>query len=410
MDAARLNILAAELRRTLLHEMEQTGRSDDHTLLTGIDERIEVLARTEFLSLKERMQLRTMLINGFRKLDVLQELIDDKTVSEIMINGPEQIFVERNGRMLRWDKTFESAEKLEDIIQQVVSRINRRVNTAAPIADARLSDGSRVHIVLPPVALNGPVLTIRKFPEPIDMERLIAYRTISRQAADHLRVLVASGYNIFISGGTSSGKSTFLNALSEFIPKEERVVTIEDAAELNIRHIANLVRLETRNANAEGTGAVSMSALIKASLRMRTDRIIVGEVRGGEAADMLAAMNTGHDGSLSTGHGNSTRDMLNRLEAMVLMAAPLPLAAIQAQIASAIDIIIHLGRLPDKSRKVLEISELGAYENGKAIVRPLFCYNPASNQLEKKGTLKRTEKLRLRGARLPEGGAQANGI
>lgn len=394
--------LQQRLRSAILKKMENRGQLEDHVLEQLIDEEIAETARVQLLPLQERIRLRTALFNGFRKLDALQELIDDQKISEIMINGPRQIFVEREGRISLWKKQFETEEKLEDIIQQIVSQMNRSVNTASPIADARLPDGSRVHIVLPPVALNGPILTIRKFPERIDMERMIANRTISRQAADYLKVLVAAGYNLFISGGTSSGKSTFLNALSEYIPREERVITIEDAAELNIRHIANLVRLETRNANAEGGGEISMSALIKASLRMRPDRIIVGEVRGREAADMLAAMNTGHDGSLSTGHSNSTRDMLNRLEAMVLMGANLPLPAIQAQIASAIDIMVHLGRLPDKSRKVLEISELGAYSNGKAELRTLFQYQPETGRLEQTGRLARLEKLRLKGLRLPE--------
>lgn len=394
--------LEETLRASILKRVEAAGQMDDKVLAQLIDEQIAEAARFCFLPLQERIRLRTALFNGFRRLDALQELIDDPKITEIMINGPKQIFVEREGKISLWKKQFETEEKLEDIIQQIVSRINRSVNTASPIADARLPDGSRVHIVLPPVALNGPILTIRKFSERMDMEHMIANRTISRQAADYLKVLVAAGYNLFISGGTSSGKSTFLNALSDYIPQDERVITIEDAAELNIRHIANLVRLETRNANTEGSGEISMSALIKASLRMRPDRIIVGEVRGGEAADMLAAMNTGHDGSLSTGHGNSTGDMLNRLESMVLMGAELPLAAIQAQIASAIDVIIHLGRLPDKSRKILEISELGAYSHGKPELRTLFQYQPETRQLERKGSLARLEKLRLKGLRLPE--------
>lgn len=286
-----------------------------------------------------------------------------------MVNGAGRIFVEKHGRMELWDRRFEAVEQLEDIIQQIVSRVNRVVNVSSPIVDARLEDGSRVHVVLPPVALDGPAVTIRKFPEPITMEKLLKYGALTQEAAEFLRWLVEARYNIFISGGTSSGKTTFLNALSAFIPRGERVITIEDSAELQIVHVPNLVRLETRNANTEGEGEVTMSQLIRAALRMRPDRIIVGEVRGKETLDMLQAMNTGHDGSLSTGHGNSARDMLSRLETMVLMAAELPLEAIRQQISSAVDVMVHLGRLRDGSRKVLSISEIGGWENGNIQLR-----------------------------------------
>ena len=280
------------------------------------------------------------------------------------------------------------------MIQQIVSKINRGVNVSRPIADARLvEDGSRVHIVLPPIALEGPVVTIRKFPEPITIERLIHYGSLTEEAAEFLGMLVRSGYNIFISGGTGSGKTTFLNALSSYIPETERVITIEDSAELQITHVPNLVRLETRNANTEGEGEITISQLIKASLRMNPSRIIVGEVRGAEALDMLQAMNTGHPGSLSTGHGNSPQDMLSRLEVMVLMGAELPLDAIRSQIASALDIMVHLGRLKDGSRKVLSIVEIGGYKNGKVEQKPLFVYDREEKRLKKTGELKAREKL-----------------
>ena len=305
--------------------------------------------------------------------------------------------MEKHGRMELWDRRFEAVEQLEDIIQQIVSRVNRVVNVSSPIVDARLEDGSRVHVVLPPVALDGPAVTIRKFPEPITMEKLLKYGALTQEAAEFLRRLVEARYNIFISGGTSSGKTTFLNALSAFIPRGERVITIEDSAELQIVHVPNLVRLETRNANTEGEGEVTMSQLIRAALRMRPDRIIVGEVRGKETLDMLQAMNTGHDGSLSTGHGNSARDMLSRLETMVLMAAELPLEAIRQQISSAVDVMVHLGRLRDGSRKVLSISEIGGWENGNIQLRDLFFYSREKGRLEKTGEIENREKLAAAG-------------
>jgi len=308
-----------------------------------------------------------------RRLDVLQPLIDDKSITEIMINGPDSIFIERDGRVSKLNVKFESRRKLEDVIQTIVSRVNRTVNEASPIVDARLPDGSRVNVVLPPIALNGPVVTIRKFPEkPMTIEQLIKYGSITEEVAEVLERLVKAKYNIFICGGTGSGKTTFLNALSNFIPKDERIVTIEDSAELQITGVENIVRLETRNANTEGKGEITIRDLIRTSLRMRPERIIVGEVRGKEALDMLQAMNTGHDGSLSTGHANSTKDMLSRLETMVLSGAEMPLEAIRQQIASAIDIIIHLGRLRDKSRRTLEITEVVEYKNGQIVLNPLY--------------------------------------
>lgn len=313
--------------------------------------------------------------NQMRRLDVIEPFINDREVTEIMINGPDKIFIEKNGRIIKTDVRFESRERLEDIIQAIVGKVNRSVNEAEPIVDARLEDGSRVNVVLPPVALNGPIVTIRKFPEkPMTIDDLVRYGSITEEAAEFLDKLVKSRYNIFICGGTSSGKTSFLNALSRLIPPDERIVTIEDSAELQLSSVENLVRLETRNANTEGKGEIRMNALIKAALRMRPERIIVGEVRGEEALDMLQAMNTGHDGSMSTGHANSTKDMLSRLETMVLMAAPLPLDAIRRQIASALDIIIFLSRIRDRSRRTMEISEVLDCKNGEIGLNPLFLF------------------------------------
>ena len=353
-----------ELRRRLGQELEGRRQMEDEELSELIDAMIQQAGETLYLPLAERVKLREELYNSFKKLDILQELVDNPQITEIMVNGEQSVFVEKGGAICRWNRSFETREQLEDLIQQIVSRVNRTVNAASPIADARLEDGSRVHVVLPPVALDGPVLTIRKFPEPITMERLISLGSVTETAAGFLKKLVKSGYNLFISGGTGSGKTTFLNALSEFIPEEERLITIEDSAELQITHVPNLVRLETRAANHEGSREITIRDLIRASLRMRPDRILVGEVRGAEALEMLQSMNTGHSGSISTGHANSSRDMLLRLETMVLMGADLPLAAIRSQIASAIDIFIHLGRLRDRSRKVLEIEEVTGIEEG----------------------------------------------
>ena len=387
----------SRLREAVMRELGSDTELGDDRLVSTIDRVLDSVSAEYSLGLRDKLELRSRLFNSFRRLDVLQELLDDRTVTEIMINSSTEIFIEKNNTIRRWELSFENSERLEDIIQQIVSRINRRVNTSHPIADARLPDGSRVHIVLPPIALKGPTVTIRKFPEPIEMERMIGSGTISREAAELLRELVRSGYNIFISGGTSSGKSTFLNALSAYIPADERVITIEDSAELKIRHVRNLVSLETRDANSEGDGEINMSMLIKASLRMRPDRIIVGEVRGAEALDMLSAMNTGHDGSLSTGHANSTEDMLTRLESMVLMAVELPLPAIKKQIAAGLDIMVHLQRLRDHSRRVTEISEIIGYEEGEIKLSRLFEYNQDRRQLVRVGELAHREKLELKG-------------
>ncbi len=387
-----------EIREAVLSGMEREGFFSDEELKERIDRELYERSGSVKLNLAGKLALKKRLYNSMKRLDVLQELIEDKNITEIMINSHREIFVEKNNRMERWKQEIESEEKLEDIIQQIVSRINRRVNTSSPIADARLPDGSRVHIVLPPVAIKGPTITIRKFPEPIEMDKMIRYQTISAEAAGFMKELVEAGYNIFISGGTSSGKSTFLNALSGFIPSDERVITIEDSAELKIRHIPNLVSLETRDANTEGEGEISMTALIKASLRMRPDRIIVGEVRGAEAFDMLSAMNTGHDGSLSTGHANSTADMLTRLESMVLQAAELPLSAIKSQIAAGLDIMVHLARMPDKSRRVVEISEVDGVCDGEIRLNKIFEYDPIQKRLKCCGELIHREKLIMSGS------------
>lgn len=390
------SLLRTEVLAALGNGAEMT--SDD--IYRVIDSVMENRAKKQYMTLSEKLRLRDQLFNSFRKFDILQELLDDERITEIMINGPSDVFIERSGRIEKWGGKFESSEKLENIIQQIVSRINRRVNTSNPIVDARLPDGSRVHVVLPPVALNGPVMTIRKFPESMTMEKLIAYGSITREAAEFLSVLIKARYNIFVSGGTSSGKTTLLNALSNYIPSDERIITIEDSAELQITHIPNIVRMETRDANTEGKGKIDMSMLIKASLRMRPDRIIVGEVRDRSAADMLAAFDTGHDGSLSTGHANSAGDMLTRLESMVLMGMDIPLEAIRQQIASAVDILVHLERMPDKSRKVTEISEVRGYVDGKIIIGELFRFDAVKNILVKRGRLEDRRKLQKSGLQI----------
>ncbi|XCP85453.1 CpaF family protein [Roseburia hominis] len=380
---------AEQLHEQILARMDMSHEMKDEELLNLIHQLLEEKSREEFIPLKEKAALGKELFNSFRKLDILQELIEDETITEIMINGTSCIFIEKGGRIYQSDKRFLSRGKLEDVVQQMVADCNRIVNEASPIVDARLADGSRVNVVLPPVAIDGPIVTIRKFPPGrITLKTLIQLQAISREAADYLVRLVQAGYNIFISGGTGSGKTTFLNALSDYIPKEERVITIEDNAELQIRTLPNLVRLEARNANVEGIGEISIRDLIRTALRMRPDRIIVGEVRGKEAIDMLQAFNTGHDGSLCTGHSNSPRDMLSRLETMVLMGMDLPLPAIQRQIASGIDIMVHIGRLRDKSRKILEIMEVLGYEEGEIQLKTLFSFQEAKET--KDGRIKGT--------------------
>lgn len=361
-----------EIHDLLMEQLDVSRELSDEEILEVIDDLILNQSGKTVFSLKEKVELRQELFCSVRKLDVLQELIEDESVTEIMVNGPDAIFVERAGKLTRWNKTFTSKEKLEDVIQQIVAGSNRIVNEASPIVDARLPDGSRVNVVLYPVALNGPIVTIRKFPkENITMEQLVQWEAVGPELVPFLKRLMEAKYNIFISGGTGSGKTTFLNALSDFIPKDERIITIEDNAELRIKNVPNLVRLEARNANVEGTGEISIRDLIKSALRMRPTRIIVGEVRGSEAIDMLQSLNTGHCGA-SSGHSNSPEDMLSRLETMVLMGMDIPLTAIQRQIASAIDIIIHLGRLRDRSRKLLQIVEVLGYEDGKIQLQTLY--------------------------------------
>ncbi len=394
-----LRPLKEELRAQILPKIDLTRDVEDEEIDEIIEELILSRSREGFLSLEERLSLRQELFDSIRKKGIIQPLIDDPEVTEIMVNGTGPIFIERAGALYEWDKRFENEAALSDVIQQIAAQSNRVVNEGSPIVDARLENGSRVNVVMNPVALNGPILTIRRFPDKaITMEDLISFGAITPEGADFLKKLVISGYNIFISGGTGSGKTTFLNALSNFIPSSERIVTIEDAAELQIQGIPNLVRLETRNANIEGCRAITMRDLIKTSLRMRPDRIIVGEIRDGAAIDFLQAANTGHDGSLSTGHANSAADMLSRMETMVLMGIELPLPAIRRQIASAVDLIVHLGRLRDKSRKVLEITEVTGYRNQEIELSVLFRFD--GKRLRKTGTLKDTQKLERSGFEL----------
>lgn len=394
-------IEAEQLHARILDELDLSKEVEDEELTRIIYRVLREAESREYLPLNVKTALGRELFNAFRKLDLLEEFLEDDEITEVMINGTQNIFYEKKGRIFQSDKRFLSKEKLEDVIQQIVAGANRLVNETSPIVDARLADGSRVNVVLAPIALNGPIVTIRKFPtESITMKQLIAWNSISEEVAEFLALLVESGYNIFISGGTGSGKTTFLNALSQYIPKDERIITIEDNAELRILDVPNLVSLEARNANVEGTGEVTIRQLIKSALRMRPDRIIVGEVRSAEAIDMLQALNTGHDGSLSTGHANSPEDMLSRLETMVLMGMELPLTAIRRQIASGIDVIVHLGRLRDKSRKLLEVSEVMDYREGEIHLQTVYRYEETGEEngkiqgvWEKKGELKHTGKL-----------------
>ena len=369
--------ISNDLKNTIISETLETldfaGNLSEEEVYARIDDVLLNHFERKAFSPFEIKRFREEIFSSLKRMDILQQYLDDEDVTEIMINGKDDIFIEKSGRLFKTGKKFDSDKKLNDVIQQIVAGCNRSVNEANPIVDARLSDGARVNIVLSPVALNGPIVTIRRFPkEPITMEKLLALGSITKEAAEFLKRLVISKYNIFISGGTGSGKTTFLNALSQFIPKEERIITIEDSAELQLLNAENLVRLETRNSNIEGCDPITIRDLIRTSLRMRPERIIVGEVRGAEALDMLQAMNTGHDGSLSTGHANSTNDMLKRLETMVLMGMDLPLEAIRGQIAGGIDVIIHLARQRDHSRKVVEISEIEGFENGQIVLNKLF--------------------------------------
>ena len=361
-------MISAELMyEKVMHRMDMTKETKEEELQEIIRTVLEDESKKEFIPLSEKIRLSRELFNAFRRLDILQDLIEDDSITEIMVNGTENIFYEKEGKLYRTNRHFFSESRLCDVIQQIVGEANRYVNETSPIVDARLADGSRVNVVLKPVAVNGPIMTIRKFPsKAIKMNDLIKMGSLTKEAAEFIRKIVRSKYNIFVSGGTGAGKTTFLNAMSDFIPKEERIITIEDNAELQIQGVENLVRLEAREANLEGEGAVTIRDLIKSALRMRPDRIIVGEVRGEETVDMISsAMLNGHSGSMSTGHANNPKDMLHRIETMMMMGIDLPLQAIQRQVASALDIIIHLGRIRDKTRKVLMIEEILGYEDGK---------------------------------------------
>lgn len=403
-----LSEIKTKIKQNIMKQVTSQRELADEQLVKLIDQEILGFGEVAFMTIEQKVRLRRELYNSLRRLDVLQELVDDASVTEIMINGAKNIFIERQGRITKCEQEFESDSRLQDVIQTIVSGTNRIVNESSPIVDARLQDGSRVNVVLPPIALDGPILTIRKFPEkPITMEGLIEFGALTPQVADFLRILVKAKYNIFISGGTGSGKTTFLNALSNYIPEDERIITIEDSAELQIRSIANLVRLECRNANVEGKNAITIRDLIKSSLRMRPDRIVVGEIRDSAAIDLLAAYNTGHDGSLSTGHANSVKDMLNRLEALVLQGVDMPVQAIRKQISSAIDIIVHLGRLRDKSRKVLEISEVLEVSGEEIIVNPLYEFVLNEDRDAKEiGKLQRSRNLLINTEKLQRAGLQ----
>ncbi|WP_424452084.1 CpaF family protein [Paenibacillus pinisoli] len=399
------------LRSKIRDEIDFRDSMSDTELMSKTEAAVFEWCERNPMTASDKVKLVRRLYHSFRGMDVLQPLMDDPAVSEIMINSHTEVYVERHGVLTLMPGAFESRERLEDLVQSVVAGVNRVVNESSPIVDARLKDGSRVHIVLPPVALKGPCMTIRKFPDkPMTMDKLIELQSLSAEAAQFLQELVEAKYNMFISGGTGTGKTTFLNALSQFIPSDERIITIEDSAELQIRTVPNLVSLETRNANTEGKGEISIRDLIRASLRMRPNRIVVGEVRGGEALDMLQAMNTGHEGSISTGHSNHCQDMISRLETMVLSAAELPLHVIRGQIASAIDIMIHLSRYRDRSRRVAEISEITGVEQGEVKLNPLFRFREAGEShgrmigaLERVGELSRTDKLRMAGKEIANG-------
>ena len=400
------------LEEKLLASLDYSREASDEEVETLLDDLFLREEELRFWTVGERRKLRQEIFFSLRRLDILQALLEEEEVTEIMINGPDSLFVERHGRLERYEKCFGSGEKLAQVIQKIVGECNRAVNESSPIVDARLRDGSRVNVVLSPIAINGPIVTIRRFPnKPVTMEQMLKWNSITREAAKELQLLVQAGYNIFISGGTGSGKTTFLNVLSGYIPSEERIITIEDSAELQLQGIPNLVRMETGNENVEGCNPITIRDLIRASLRMRPDRIIVGEVRGSEAIDMMTAFNTGHDGSMSTGHANSAKDMLNRLQTMILMGMELPLPAVRQQIASGIDVLVHLGRLRDGTRKVLEIWEIDGCEEGEIRLNLLYEFVEQGEgadgrilgRLEKKGELKHVQKLKAAGIPLWNG-------
>ena len=399
-----------ELRDQILGQVDLSKEPDDREISNLVAETCSHFAKGKLLNLAEQEELRQYLFHSLRKLDVLQELLNDPEITEIMVNGADHIFYEKKGRLFASDRKFTSKEKLNDVIQQIAAGNNRMVNEASPIVDTRLPDGSRVNVVLSPISIDGSAVSIRKFPsKPLEMEDLIRMGTVSEKAAELLKILVCAGFNLFISGGTGSGKTTVLNALSQYIPKEERIITIEDSAELQLIGKPNLVRLETRNANTEGVLPITIRDLIRTALRMRPNRLIVGECRGAEALDVLQAMNTGHDGSLSTGHANSCRDMLSRLETMVLMGMELPLTAIRSQIASGIDVLVHLGRMRDGSRKILAITELAEYKDGEIRLNDIYRFEESGKSrhcvegsLRHVGTLEHTEKLKRAGVTAEE--------
>lgn len=406
MNKEEYEFLQKDIYQRVMEQLDFNKDLSDDEIMELIDEVIAKQSKIRTIEIGNRGRLKKDIFYSIRKLDVLQQFLDNPSITEIMVNGESHIFIEEDGTIKETGTSLKSKEKLENLITQIVSKCNRRVNESSPIVDARLEDGSRVNVVMSPISVDGSVITIRKFPKkPITMDKLIQIGSISAEAADFLKTLVVAGYNIFISGGTGSGKTTFLNALSGFIPKEERIITIEDSAELQLLEVPNLVRLETRNQNTEGCTEITIRDLIKTSLRMRPDRIIVGEVRGEEAVDLLQCLNTGHDGSMSTGHSNSARDMISRLETMVLMGMDLPIEAVRRQIASGIDIFVHLGRLRDKSRRVLQIVEVLKYENGDIILNTLFEYEEigedekgkVDSRLRKKGELAHKEKLMAAG-------------
>lgn len=406
-DKVQINMINFEekIRKEVMESIDLSVDVSDEEILRLIRSKIIELAKMQPISLSERKKIEGHVFNSLRKLDVLEDLLKDEEITEIMINGPKNIFVEKNGRVEKSKEQFSSEEKLNDVIQSIVASTNKIVNESNPIVDTRLSDGSRINIVLPPAAVDYSILSIRKFPkEQMTMDRLKSYGSISDEQIEFLKKLVISGYNIFVSGGTGSGKTSFLNALGEFIPTDERVITIEDSAELQLKNVENIVRLEARNANLEGNNEITIRDLLKSSLRMRPDRIVVGECRGAEALEMLQAFNTGHDGSLSTGHSNSCKDMLSRLETMVLMGAEIPISAIRQQIASGIDIIVQLGRLRDKSRKLIEITEVLDIEQDEIKLNPLYRFKELEEvngriigEWEKVGDLKRKDKLAASG-------------
>ena len=404
-QAVKVSEYFAALKEQILERVDLSREVPDEEMQDLIDEVVLSCGREQHLTLNEKCRLKKELFHALRKMDVLQELLDEPEVTEIMVNGMDGIFLEKNGKLMRWEKNFYSRERILDVIQQMIGACNRVVNESQPIVDARLENGDRVHVVLPPVAVNGPIITIRRFPKsPITMERLLELGSISGEEMLFLKDAVRSGYSILIAGGTGSGKTTFLNALSQYIPKDERVIVIEDTAELQIQNVENLVRMETRASGVEDCREITIRDLIRASLRMRPSRIIVGEVRGAETFELLTCLNTGHDGSISTCHANSPQDTIARLETMVLMGMELPLQAIRRQIASGIDLIVYLGRLRDKSRRLLEITEVTGMEGEQVVLNPLFSFRETGEVSGricgvqcKTGDMKNIEKLQRAG-------------